>query len=132
MPASRLATALGLLMGLTGPGLACVSGPDAQRMTPQAAGSPDIYAILDPPVISQPTGLELVVCGAGDITGLVVDAWMPSHRHGMNYEPEIAILDEGRYAVTNMVYHMPGLWQLKVMLRSGTRKAAYVLDIPIR
>ena len=100
-------------------------------MTPEGAGGPEVHAILEPPVLSQPTGLTVVVCG-GNVSAVAVDAWMPAHRHGMNYEPDVEALGAGRYAVTGMVYHMPGLWQLKVTLRSGSGRAAYVLDMPIR
>ena len=100
-------------------------------MVADAESSPQVFAILDSPAISQPTGLTLVVCD-GNASDVVVDAWMPAHQHGMNYEPEIEVLGEGRFAVTNMVYHMPGLWQLKVTLETANGRPAYVLDMPIR
>lgn len=134
MPANRLATALGLLICLTGPAFACVSDPDARQMTAETEGSPAVFAIPDPPVVSQPTGLQLVVCpgDANEVSNLAVDAWMPAHQHGMNYTPDIRALGKGRYAITNIVYHMPGLWQLTVTLRSGAERASYTLDMPIQ
>ena len=131
MPASRIAAALGLFLGLSGASLACVSDPDAQRMSPDAGGMPAVYVILDQAVISKPTGLSLVVCD-GDVLDVFVDARMPAHQHGMNYEPDIEDLGEGRFVVTNMVYHMPGLWQLKVTLDTGSGRSVHVLDMPIR
>lgn len=131
MPASSCAIAIGLFLGLGGACLACVSDTDAQKLTTEANDSPEVFAILDPMAISQPTGLSLIVCG-GNVSGIVVDAWMPAHQHGMNYEPEIESLGEGQYAVSNMVYHMPGLWQLKVTLETGDDRPVYVLDMPIR
>ena len=100
-------------------------------MAPQTGDGPEVYAVLDPSVISQPTGLELVVCDSAAVD-ITVDAWMPAHQHGMNYAPDIKDLGAGRYAVSNMVYHMPGLWQLKVTLRTAAGKTGYVLDMPIR
>ncbi|WP_419906405.1 FixH family protein [Hoeflea sp.] len=134
MTANRLVLAFCLLPFLTVAALACVSDPMAQRMTAETEGAPAVYAILDSPVISQPTGLELIICpwATGDVSNLAVDAWMPSHQHGMNYEPDIKAIGNGRYAVTNMVYHMPGLWQLTVAIQTGTAHATYVLDMPIR
>ncbi len=131
MPANRCVTAIGLFLGLTGPTLACVSHPDARQLIRETGHGPDVFAVLDAPAVSQPTGLSLVVCGGG-VSGIVVDAWMPAHQHGMIYEPDIEDLGEGRFAVTNMVYHMPGLWQLKVTLETGGGRTAYVLDMPIR
>lgn len=131
MPANRIATALGLFLGLTGACLACADDPDAQRMVPQSGGGPEVYAVLDPLVISQPTGLKLTVCDA-EAAEIAVDAWMPAHQHGMNYAPDVRNLGGRRYAVSNMVYHMPGLWELKVTVRSAADKTVYVLDMPVR
>ncbi|MDA4846605.1 hypothetical protein [Hoeflea poritis] len=133
MPANRAVAALCLLAYLAGPALACVSDPDAQRMTPETEAAPEVYAILGPSVVSQPTGLELVVCpwNSGAVSSVDVDAWMPSHQHGMNYEPDIEALGNGRFAITNMVYHMPGPWELTVTVRAGAERASYVLDMPI-
>lgn len=134
MPANRVATALCLLPILGGQVFACVTDPDAQRMTAETDGAPDVYVIAGMSAVSQPTDLEIVVCPgtAKEVSGLVVDAWMPSHQHGMNYDPEIEALGEGRYSVTNMVYHMPGLWQLTITLGPDAERAYYTLDMRIQ
>ena len=43
-----------------------------------------------------------------------VDADMPSHGHGMNTEPEIKQLSDGKYEVTGLLFHMGGHWELYV------------------
>ena len=134
MPANRICTAVLLLFGLTSVGIACETGPDALRMKSESGAGPEVFVIPEPPVVSQPTGLSLIVCSQDveEISDLVVDAWMPAHQHGMNYDPDIEVLSDGRFAISNMVYHMLGLWQLTVALRAGEERWSYVLDMPIK
>lgn len=40
-----------------------------------------------------------------------VDAWMPAHKHGMNYKAEVSALGDGRFRAVGLMFHMPGLWQ---------------------
>lgn len=46
-----------------------------------------------------------------------VDAWMPEHRHGMNYRPSVTRLGPGRWRAEGLMFHMPGRWQLKLDVR---------------
>jgi hypothetical protein len=41
-----------------------------------------------------------------------VDAWMPAHKHGMNYKAEVSALGGGKFRAVGLMFHMPGLWQL--------------------
>jgi len=43
---------------------------------------------------------------------LVVDAAMPHHNHGMNHVPGIKRSGAGRWHVQDMLFHMPGDWEL--------------------
>lgn len=43
---------------------------------------------------------------------LSVDGRMPHHRHGMNRVPEITQIRPGEFRVENMLFHMPGRWEL--------------------
>ncbi len=45
---------------------------------------------------------------------LSVTAWMPGHGHGMNAEPTIEELSEGRYQATAMHFMMEHHWQIWV------------------
>lgn len=42
---------------------------------------------------------------------LEVDAIMPEHGHGMNVEPKVAG-DGGQFHVENLLFHMPGKWEV--------------------
>jgi hypothetical protein len=44
---------------------------------------------------------------------------MPHHRHGMNREPSIERMDDGTFEITNMLFHMPGYWELHFDITRG-------------
>ena len=58
--------------------------------------------------------VEFAVCPKGDaaVPGVpVVDAWMPEHRHGMNYKAGVSALGGGRFRAEGLMFHMPGRWE---------------------
>ena len=126
-----------LMIALTSPALACNGGVASKLMSSDNSGELQILAVLDPIAVSKPFGLGLVLCSkSGDETPFTikVDAWMPRHQHGMNYEPTITSSPPDKFAISNMVFHMPGLWQLRVNVRNGenTKPATYLLDIEVK
>ena len=91
---------------------ACDAGPGALRgETPAVA----LAFRTTPPVIrvGELFSLQAEVCPqAGTrVTGLKVDASMPAHKHGMNYQPRVSSTGPGSYAATGLMFHMPGRWQ---------------------
>ena len=91
---------------------ACDAGPGVQRgQTARVA----LAFRTDPPVIKvgELFSLQAEVCPQGGIsvTGLKVDAGMPAHGHGMNYQPRVSRTGPGKYAATGLMFHMPGRWQ---------------------
>ena len=42
---------------------------------------------------------------------VAVDAWMPAHKHGMNYKAGVKSYGGGRFYATGLMFHMPGQWQ---------------------
>lgn len=86
-----------------------------------AAGGYGLRVTSDPsPVpLNEPFDLRVEVrrgCApeapAPDGLLLRVSGWMPVHRHGMNTQPRVQALGQGRYAVQGLVLHMSGLWEL--------------------
>ena len=73
--------------------------------------------------------LELAVCPAP--SELRVDAWMPDHRHGMNYRPSLKALGGGRYRAEGLLFHMPGRWEFLFELRGGggTERFAHAVRV---
>jgi hypothetical protein len=58
--------------------------------------------------------LELAACpkqGAALPERVKLDAHMPEHRHGMNYQPSLKPLGGGRYRSEGWLFHMPGRWE---------------------
>lgn len=57
---------------------------------------------------------------AGTPVSVVVDADMPSHRHGMNTKPETIREGDHRYRANGMLFHMAGEWSISVEISVGT------------
>lgn len=58
--------------------------------------------------------LELAACpkaGSALPGRLKLDAQMPEHRHGMNYQPSVKPAGSGRYRSEGWLFHMPGRWE---------------------
>jgi len=67
--------------------------------------------------LNAPFALELGLCaqnGAPVSDPPKVDAWMPAHRHGMNYRPTVTVLGPGRFRAEGLLFHMPGRWEVIV------------------
>jgi hypothetical protein len=69
------------------------------------------------PRVGEHFALEFSVCPAPE--AVRVDAWMPEHRHGMNYRPSVRPLGGGRYRAEGLMFHMPGRWELVFEVRDA-------------
>ena len=75
--------------------------------------------------LNAPFAVEFTACaknGAPEPTPKL-DAWMPAHRHGMNYRPKLSVIAPGHYRADGLLFHMPGRWELLFDL-GGDRLAA--------
>ncbi len=64
--------------------------------------------------VGQPFVLEIAACakiGAAFSGRVKLDAHMPEHKHGMNYQPSLKPLGGGRYRSEGWLFHMPGRWE---------------------
>jgi hypothetical protein len=66
--------------------------------------------------VGQHFAVEFAVCPAPE--SVRVDAWMPEHKHGMNYRPTITGSGEGPYKAEGLMLHMAGKWELVFELRA--------------
>lgn len=109
--------AYALIFALVAPAaLGCeLPGGPAEKL--QSAAHTILYRAAPAPRVGQHFALELAVCPAP--AELRVDAWMPAHRHGMNYRPSVTALGAGRYRAEGLLFHMPGRWELLFELRGG-------------
>ena len=61
--------------------------------------------------------VDFAVCPAPE--SVRVDAWMPEHRHGMNYRPSVSPQGAGRFRAEGLMLHMAGRWELVFEIRSA-------------
>ena len=95
--------------------LACTPGLEGGRTI---EGARHVLAYRTDPArvaVGKPFALDLVVCSRDAreaISELRVDAHMPAHRHGMNYQASVKPLPvAGRYRAEGLMFHMPGHWE---------------------
>lgn len=68
--------------------------------------------------VGEPFVMMVELCpAAAKLVG--VDASMPEHRHGMNYQPSVTAMADGRWRVEGMVWHMAGRWALRLDTQLG-------------
>ena len=56
-----------------------------------------------------------------------VRGWMPDHRHGMNYRPEVT-LNGSSGAAEGLLFHMPGRWQLTLEVRGAAGREKLIAE----
>lgn len=61
-----------------------------------------------------------------------VDATMPEHRHGMNYQPRITSLGDGGFRVEGLMFHMSGRWQIEFEVLHGKDVVRLLHDVQIK
>jgi hypothetical protein len=74
--------------------------------------------------------LEYTVCpkaGVAPPALVSADAWMPEHRHGMNYRPGITALGGGRFRAEGLLFHMPGRWEF--VFQAGSERLAHSVRV---
>jgi hypothetical protein len=90
-------------------------GGAAERL--QSATHTIVYRAEPGLEVGKHFALELAVCPPPK--EVRVDAWMPAHRHGMNYRPSLQSLGGGRYRAEGLLLHMPGRWEFLFEVRGA-------------
>jgi hypothetical protein len=110
---------LGALAALiAGSAQACLPGSPGDGARRVQAGDVALEFRPEPTiVVGEPFALEVRACEG--LRLLRVDAEMPEHRHGMNYQPSIHPLGPGRFRAEGLLFHMPGRWRLTFELKGG-------------
>ena len=106
----------GLLLALRAPTAQACELPGGAAQSLKSATATLLYRTA-PLRVGEHFEVEFAVCPAPE--AVKVDAWMPDHRHGMNYKPTIEALGGGRYRAQGLMFHMAGRWELVFELRSG-------------
>jgi hypothetical protein len=123
------AQALSLALALAAPAALACELPGAPSRKLQSGAYTIVYRAAPALRVGEHFALELQVCPAPG--RLSVDAWMPDHRHGMNYRPSLANLGGGRYRAEGLLFHMPGRWEFLFELRGalGTQRFAHAVRV---
>jgi len=81
-------------------------------------------------VLGEHFALEYAICpkpGVAMPAMVGVDAWMPEHRHGMNYKASVTSLGGGRFRAQGLLLHMPGRWEF--VFGAGGERLAHSVRI---
>ena len=87
-------------------------------------GAPVAYVTDLIPPVSAPFDLELTLC-SGIAANVSFDAIMPAHQHGMNYTVEARQVGRSVFELPDVVFHMPGLWELQFSVTLGEAEYRY-------
>lgn len=76
--------------------------------------------------------LKLTVDGEA-LEGAEVDLepWMTSHGHGSNTEPVVVEEGEGIYRVEDLVFSMPGLWDINVDIQWDDLQTEVIWEVDV-
>jgi hypothetical protein len=88
-----------------------------------------------PPQTGENELMMHVMTPEGDgVEGLTLTAepWMPAHGHGSPEEPAVEEQGDGMYAVTNLVYSMPGRWEVRVAIEGAPGSDTLVLKYSVQ
>lgn len=87
--------------------------------------------------VSEPFSVLITVCDT-DVNDMKIklNASMPAHGHGMNYEPEHSVMEHTdsqlKVQVDGLVLHMPGNWEWLVELRTPDMKTELTYDFDLQ
>ncbi|MCR9139443.1 MAG: hypothetical protein NXI27_25810 [Alphaproteobacteria bacterium] len=84
--------------------------------------------------LNAPFDARVTICSrSGDLPDrITVDATMPAHKHGMNYEPEISRADRHSFEVKNLLFHMPGVWRLVVTAFENNEPHRFIYEVTLQ
>jgi hypothetical protein len=92
---------------------ACPPGPEDGALLRDETTAAAWRAEPERITVGQPFALRVQLCPT-TLRLQRVDAWMPEHRHGMNYRPSVTPLGDGQWRVQGLLWHMAGRWELRL------------------
>ncbi|MGC1442695.1 MAG: amidohydrolase family protein [Burkholderiaceae bacterium] len=87
--------------------------------------------------VSKAFDVTLSLCNRTGLDEVQLDATMPRHGHGMNYQPQLVRISKAGdepvvYQAHGLLLHMPGQWQWRVTLNGPQRSEMLAADFTIR
>ena len=126
MPIRRTAVSAALLLASTGLAQGCEPPALAGAQRVESARHVLAYRVAPAPTpLNAPFAVEFSICArnGGAVPIAKLDAWMPAHRHGMNYRPSLSSPAPCLIRAEGLLFHMPGRWELLFDI-GGDRLAA--------
>ena len=113
--------------------IACTDLDKALPLTSSSTAAPEAFVIFGDPPVSAPFEMSVTFCGSSgaEIAAMTFDAFMPAHQHGMNYRANVADMGEQSFKISNVVFHMPGRWELRIDAEAADQKFAYTGDVEV-
>ena len=103
-----------------------------QRMNSEVQNAPDVYLVVDEIPLARPFSVLVSICDGTAVREMRADAIMPAHQHGMNYTPKVTALGDGTFRVDDMLFHMPGLWELQIDVDINGQSIFYTSEIALK
>ena len=114
---------------------ACGTPESWHTLTPEDKASFRAALKIGPktPTVGAPFDVEFKICSADTkpLDQLSVDATMPAHKHGMNYQPQLNQKGDGHYKATGFLFHMPGQWKITVSVYSDGVPSHLSMDFDV-
>lgn len=121
------------IFALSSGALACPRPPDATRLAPEVDHAPLAYVEMGDPPFSAPFAMTVTFCDPDQqVEALIFDALMPAHRHGMNFTVDVIKIANNQFEVSNIVLHMPGLWEIRVKAEAARHNYTYTAEVPLK
>ena len=115
------------------PAAACPQIVGAKALSADDPAAPRAFLSFDQPRISTPFEMIVEFCAAsgGSVAKMKFDAIMPAHQHGMNYRADVSPIEGQAYRVSNVVFHMPGLWQVRIDADTAGATFKYSAEVDV-
>ncbi|WP_050605361.1 hypothetical protein [Ruegeria sp. 6PALISEP08] len=114
----------------SGAAVACEA--EGQRMGSETQNAPAVHVAAAAIPLAQPFSILVTICGETAVSEVRVDAIMPAHQHGLNYAPKVTAISDRLFRVDDMLFHMPGLWELQVNVDFNGRSVSYTSEIALK
>jgi hypothetical protein len=119
-----------LVLASCGTALACDT--QGSRLISDDVDAQKAYVSIADIPLAQPFSMQVKVCDPAVAKRVRVDAIMPAHQHGMNYRPEVTGMGDGLFAVDGMLFHMPGMCEVRVTIDFDDKSVAYTHAVSVQ
>ncbi len=78
--------------------------------------------------------LRLSEPGGAAVSGasFSIEPWMPAHGHGSSIVPQVVELGDGEYQSDDLIFTMPGTWEVRIAVDAAARHDYFVLTREVK